>query len=638
MRVTKFTGSAKAIAIVMTILVSSGQISFIAIQTKAKDAKAKHREQSADQKVTQLLTRLTFGIRPGDFEHLRAIGIKEFIAQQLDPESMKDSALDERLRKLPTLTIGTPELIEQYTPPKPAPSPSPQPSLPVLPSRSAPATSVVAEQKDIRTPSLSPSGTEQQMKTEKTEPQNSMMPIQVGVQEMKPAGTEGMKDSQPSAKPPAPKPVKNPQLVVTELQRAALLRAVYSERQLFEVMVNFWENHFSIFANKDADRFLLTEFDRDTIRPLALGKFRDLLGATARSSAMLYYLDNWQSSVQRHYPATNDKPARTVGGVNENYARELMELHTLGVDGGYTQKDVQEVARCFTGWTIRKPNEVGLFFFNPRTHDNGEKMVLGHKIPAGGGISDGDKVLDILASHPSTANFIATKLARHFVGDDPPQTVVNRAAATFLKTSGSIRETLRTIITSAEFFSTDAYRAKMRTPFEYVAAAMRAVGAETDADPSVFGWIARMGQPIFGRTTPDGYPDRAEQWLATGATLERLNFAVALSSNKLKGTHIDPARILNQTDLNSPAAAAHHLSQLILIVGVSDKTMRALDKISREASDVPATANTLPATRDMHPINYAKEAAVVKTKAPVAPLFVSELISMVLGSPEFQRR
>jgi uncharacterized protein (DUF1800 family) len=497
---------------------------------------------------------------------------------------------------------------------------------------------VVAEQKDIRTPSLSPSGTEQQMKTEKTEPQNSMMPIQVGVQEMKPAGSEGMKDPQPSAKPPAPKPVKNPQLVVTELQRAALLRAVYSERQLFEVMVNFWENHFSIFANKDADRFLLTEFDRDTIRPLALGKFRDLLGATARSSAMLYYLDNWQSSVQRHYPATNDKPARTVGGVNENYARELMELHTLGVDGGYTQKDVQEVARCFTGWTIRKPNEVGLFFFNPRTHDNGEKMVLGHKIPAGGGISDGDKVLDILASHPSTANFIATKLARHFVGDDPPQTVVNRAAATFLKTSGSIRETLRTIITSAEFFSTDAYRAKMRTPFEYVAAAMRAVGAETDADPSVFGWIARMGQPIFGRTTPDGYPDRAEQWLATGATLERLNFAVALSSNKLKGTHIDPARILNQTDLNSPAAAAHHLSQLILIVGVSDKTMRALDKISREASDVPATANTLPATRDMHPINYAKEAAVVKTKAPVAPLFVSELISMVLGSPEFQRR
>jgi uncharacterized protein (DUF1800 family) len=638
MRATKFTGFAKAIAIVITILISTGQIFFIAIQTKAKDAKTKHRGLSNDQKITQLLTRLTFGIRPGDFEHVKAIGFNEFIAQQLDPESMKDSALDERLRNLPTLTIGTPELIEQYTPPKPAPSPSPQPSMSVLPSPAATATSAVAEQKGIITPSLSPSGTEQQMKMEKTQPQNSMMQNQVSAQEMKPAGGEAMKGSQPSSKPPTPKPVKNPQLVVTELQRAALLRAVYSERQLFELMVNFWENHFSIFANKDADRFLLTEFDRDTIRPFALGNFRDLLGATARSSAMLYYLDNWQSSVQRHYPATNDKPARTVGGINENYARELMELHTLGVDGGYTQEDVQEVARCFTGWTIRKPNEVGLFFFNPRAHDNGEKIVLGHKIPAGGGISDGDKVLDILAGHPSTANFIATKLARRFVRDDPPRSVINRAAATFLKTSGSIRETLRTIITSPEFFSAAAYRAKMRTPFEYVAAAMRAVKAETDADPSVFGWIARMGQPIFGRLTPDGYPDRAAQWLAAGSMLERLNFAVALSNNKLKGTHIDPARILSQTDLNSPAAAADHLSQLILTGGVSDKTRGAIDKIAREASDAPATASTLPATRATQPINYANTAVVDNPKTPVAPLFVAGLISMVLGSPEFQRR
>jgi len=637
MRATKFSGFANAIAIVITILIGTGQIFFIAIQTKATNANAKHREQSNDQKITQLLTRLTFGIRPGDFEHVKAIGINEFIAQQLDPESRKDSALDERLSKLPTLTIATPELIEQYTSPKPAPSPSPQPSVPVLPSTSATATSVVAEQKGIITQSLSPSGSEQQMKMEKTESQISMMPKQVSVQEMKPAG-EAMKDSQSSSKPLAPKPVKNPQLVVTELQRAALLRAVYSERQLFEVMVNFWENHFSIFANKDADRFLLTEFDRDTIRPVALGNFRNLLGATAHSSAMLYYLDNWQSSVQRQYPATNDKPARTVGGVNENYARELMELHTLGVDGGYTQKDVQEVARCFTGWTIRKPNEVGLFFFNPRTHDNAEKIVLGHKIPAGGGISDGDKVLDILARHPSTANFIATKLARRFVGDDPPRSVINRAAATFLKTNGSIRETLRTIIASAEFFSADAYRAKMRTPFEYVAAAMRAVGAETDADPSVFGWIARMGQPIFGRISPDGYPDRAAQWLASGAMLERLNFAVALSSNKLKGTHVDPARILSQTDLNSPTATADHLSQLILIGGVSDETRRAIDKIAREASAIPATANTLPATRATQPINYANTAVIDNPKTPVAPLFVAGLISIVLGSPEFQRR
>ncbi len=637
MRVTKFTCLAKAVAIVITILISTGQIFSIAIQAKAKDAKAKHREQSNDQKITQLLTRLTFGIRPGDFERVKAMGINEFIAQQLDPESTNDSALDERLRRFPTLTIATPELIEQYTPPKPAPSPLPQPSLPA-PSPSAAATSMVADQKGITTPSLNTSGPEQQMTMEKNQPQNSVMPNQVSMQEMKPSGGEAVKNSQPASKPPAQKPLKNPQLVVTELQRAALLRAVYSERQLFEVMVNFWENHFSIFANKDADRFLLTEFDRDTIRPFALGNFRDLLHATARSGAMLYYLDNWQSNVQRHYPATNDKPARTAGGINENYARELMELHTLGVDGGYTQKDVQEVARCFTGWTIRKPNEVGLFFFNPRAHDNGDKVVLGHKIPAGGGITDGDKVLDILASHPSTANFIATKLARRFVGDDPPSSVINRAAATFLKTGGSTRETLRTIIKSPEFFSAATYRAKMRTPFEYVAAAMRAVAAETDADPSVLGWIARMGQPIFGRISPDGYPDRAEQWLATGALLERLNFAVALSSNKIKGTRIDPARILDQTDLNSPAAAADHFSQLILISSVSDTTMRAIDKIAREGSAEPAPANTLPVTGARQTINYANTAVVDKPKTPVIPLFVAEVISMVLGSPEFQRR
>ncbi|PWT81830.1 MAG: DUF1800 domain-containing protein, partial [Acidobacteria bacterium] len=321
---------------------------------------------------------------------------------------------------------------------------------------------------------------------------------------------------------------------------------------------------------------------------------------------------------------------------NENYARELMELHTLGVDGGYTQQDVQEVARCFTGWTIRKPNEVGLFFFNPRTHDNGEKIVLGQKIAAGGGISDGERVLDILARHPSTANFIATKLARRFISDDPPRSVINRAAATFLKTNGSIRETLRTIITSPEFLSADAYRAKLRTPFEYVAAAMRAVDAETDADPSVVAWIARMGQPVFGRLTPDGYPDRATHWLATGSMLERLNFAIALSSNKLKGTHIDPARILSQSDLNSPAAAAEHLSQLILIGDVSEQTLRAIDKIAGEESAAPA--KTVSETSAMHPINYANQTGVDSSKKWAAPPFLSGVLSMVLGSPEFQRR
>src|SRR6266480_890117 len=387
--------------------------------------------------------------------------------------------------------------------------------------------------------------------------------------------------AQPAASPrPAPPP-KNPQMVVTELQRAALLRAVYSERQLYELMVGFWENHFSIFGYKDDTRYLVTSFDRDTIRPFAMGRFRDLLGATAHSPAMLYYLDNWRSSVARPYPATKDKPAGVDGGLNENYARELMELHTMGVDGGYTQKDVQEVARCFSGWTIQKPNEEGLFLYRPGLHDKGDKVVLGHKILAGGGLADGEQVLDILATHPATARLIAMKLARRFLSDDPPQAAIDRAAAAFRKTDGSIRETLRAIITAPEFFSPTAYRAKVRTPFEYIAAAIRALNAETSADPDTADWSKRMGQQMFGRVTPDGYPDRAEQWLTAGALLARFNFASALATNKLKGTHFHPAQLFRDVDLNNRQAVADRLTKTLLTSDVSAQTREALAKIGK---------------------------------------------------------
>src|ERR1035437_6203093 len=340
---------------------------------------------SSDQRVSQALLRLTFGVRPGDFEAVKDMGVKEYIDRQLAPDSIDDSALQKRLDRLPTLNLSNPTIAEQYNPPKPKPTPTPVPT---------PVAAAVA---------AAGAGAE-------------------------PGSTMTMVAPTPSPSPtpkPAPTPVpKNPGMVVTELQRAKLLRAVYSERQLNEVMVDFWENHFSIFVNKDADRWLMTGFDRDSIRPFALGKFRDLLGATAHSPAMMFYLDNWQSTALHEYPATKDKPARKTGGINENYARELMELHTLGVDGGYTQKDVQEVARCFTGWTIRNPYAEGIFYFNPAQHDNGEKTVLGVKIAANGGIGDGEKVLDILARHPSTARFVATNLARRFIGDDPPKAVI----------------------------------------------------------------------------------------------------------------------------------------------------------------------------------------------------------------------
>jgi uncharacterized protein (DUF1800 family) len=438
----------------------------------------------------------------------------------------------------------------------------------------------------------------------------------------------------PSAPKPTPAP-KNPQMVVTELQRAKLLRAVYSERQLYEVMVDFWENHFNIFANKDDDRYLLTGYDRETIRPFAVGRFRDLLGATAHSPAMLFYLDNWRSSVPRPYAATKTKPAGIDGGLNENYARELMELHTLGVDGGYTQKDVLEVARCFTGWTIQKPNEQGLFLYRPGLHDDGEKVVLGHRILAGGGIADGERVLDILATHPSTARFIATKLARRFISDDPPQSIIDRAAAVFLKTDGSIRETLRAIVTSPEFFSTTAYRAKMRSPFEYVAASMRALNAETDGDRPVLDAIGRMGQPVFGRITPDGYADRANQWLASGAMIARFNFASALAANRVKGTKIDVGRLLSGVDEAKKDSVAMKLIHLTISGEVSNRTRTVLGKTLR--SETALNPTTL-STKTGANVSVGYDAKVATNPSSPPPLYVTELITLLIGSPEFQQR
>ena len=251
-------------------------------------------------------------------------------------------------------------------------------------------------------------------------------------------------------------------------------------------------------------------------------------------------------------------------GINENYARELMELHTLGVEGGYTQKDVQEVARAFTGWTIFAPRGMGLyaaeddsragsFFFNPRTHDDGEKTVLGVKIPAGGGPEDGRRVLDILVAHPSTAKFIATKLARKFVSDTPDPALVRRVADAFHKSNGDIKTTLRAIFYSPEFNSADARRAKIKTPFELAASAIRTLGAETDARPALAQWIGKMGEPLYGYQAPTGYPDTAEYWVNTGALLERLNFSLALVSNRIPGARVDLSRFVGEEAVSSRA-------------------------------------------------------------------------------------
>ncbi len=378
-----------------------------------------------------------------------------------------------------------------------------------------------------------------------------------------------------------------PRLIIFELQQARLLRAVHSRRQLYEVMVDFWSNHFNIFAAKGADRWLATAYDRDTIRPHALGKFRDLLLATAKSPAMLFYLDNWLS-VSPHGAALARLPANARRrGINENYARELMELHTLGVDGGYTQQDVREVARCFTGWTLIRPRGEAEFRFAPQLHDPSAKIVLGTPIPAGGGMQDGLKVIDLLARHPSTAKFVSTKLVRRLVADDPPPSLVHRAAEVFRQSDGDIRSVLRAIIDSAEFFSPEHYRAKVKKPLEYVASALRATNAETKVTPQLVRYLGRMGEPLFLAQAPTGYPDRATSWISPDMLLTRMNFAADLAADRLEGARIEPAL------LQDPGA----LARLI-----------APDSLS-------------PATR----------AALAETDG-------AQAVALLLAAPEFQRR
>src|SRR5262245_17963558 len=333
------------------------------------------------------------------------------------------------------------------------------------------------------------------------------------------------------------RPLNGPQQILLELQAQKIIRAVHSERQLNEVMTDFWFNHFNVFWGKNADRWLTTHYEMNVIRPHVLGKFKDLLSATSKSPAMLFYLDNHLSS--------------SIRGINENYGRELMELHTLGVDGGYTQKDVQEVARAFTGWSIDRPQLNGEFNFRQRMHDVGEKSVLGRKIH-GGGIRDGEEVIDILAKHPSTARFISTKLVRRFVSEEAPAALVSHITGVYAKTGGDIKDMMHAILTSQDFNA--SVGAKTKTPFEYVASAIRAFDGSTDGSRQLAQSIARMGQPLYQCQPPAGYPDRGDHWMSNAAVLERLNFAVALAANKIPGTEIhfsEPAKSV-VTKLGSP--------------------------------------------------------------------------------------
>jgi uncharacterized protein (DUF1800 family) len=403
-----------------------------------------------------------------------------------------------------------------------------------------------------------------------------------------------------------------PQVVSGDLKEGKVFRALYSNRQLEEVLVDFWFNHFNVYELKNvpqppnAVRMLLASYERDAIRPHVLGKFKDLLLATARHPAMLYYLDNWESIAPNAFDTFQVGPfanagnlsqifARQAHGLNENYGREVMELHTLGVDGGYTQADVIAVARCFTGWTISQPATNPTFVFASFMHDTGEKIVLGHKIPVGGGEQDGLQAIDILARHPSTARFISKKLAERFVADDPPRSLIDRMVQTFTKTDGDLRAVLQTMFASPEFLSEGAWDAKVKSPFEMVVSAVRAMGGEATDTFTLAQKIADLGEPLYNKLEPTGYPETGEGWLSTANLLGRVNFATALVSGQVPGVKVDSSR------LEGKDTAA----------------------IAREVLGRPASEQTLEAL-----------AKGLEGKGPTARM----VASLVLSSPDFQRR
>jgi uncharacterized protein (DUF1800 family) len=609
-----------------------------------------------DEQVQQALNRLTFGARPGDADKIRSMGVEKWIDLQLHPDRIDDTKADQLLARYSIFNMKTSDVVRDYN-------------------------NVQQLQRQVK----------------RTDAKDSTMNKAETRQEIL------------AQNPQLAAAARQAQQLTGEVQSAKLARAVTSDRQLNEVMVDFWENHFSVFAGKGQTRLFLAQYDRDVIRPHALGKFRDMLGAVAKSPAMLFFLDNWQSAADSTQPTLAPRgggrgglrpgviarrPGRGVfgglgggqqlppavrerlqnatpeerqqimqrlqqqakRGLNENYARELMELHTLGVDGGYTQKDVQEVARALTGWTFNR--QTGEFVFNPSIHDAGEKTILGHKFPAGHGEEEGEQVLDLLARAPATAHFVTTKLARHFVSDDPPKALVDRCAKTFSKSDGDIRETVGCIVTSPEFFSRAAYRAKVKTPFELVASALRAVNAEADTTPRTSQIVARLGQPIFGRQTPDGWPDHGDAWMNTGAILNRINFGLSLAAGQ-----IPAARLTDWSDfasLNTQPRAQQVDGVVKSMLGgqVSPETRQVLmsgenpmlsKPVANDANGMAILDSTSMPMRGrggQRPIKGEQGKGFPRGPGAQIPGFgrpvdlhgLPQVVGLALGAPEFQRR
>ena len=596
-------------------------------------------ELSADEAILHALNRLAYGPRPGDIERVRQMGLAKWIDQQLNPNSIDDKAVEARLDAYPTLRMSSKQLLADYPQPKQAGKKAEK--QPQAQTRGDAAAAIVAE--DMRTNpanAIEPSNAADVSAS--ASPMKQQSAPQIEANPPTPGAGGGGKRGSLSVDPNAvPRAIadnsRKPQRVVEELAMAKVTRAVYSERQLQQVMDDFWFNHFNVFAGKGDVKWLMTSYERDVIQPHTLGKFKDLLDATAHSPAMLFYLDNYLSvdpnaaaraAAQRAArqqgrwgrfggppPRPQQQAKKGTRGLNENYGRELMELHTLGVDGGYTQKDVTEVARCFTGWSIEKPSQEATFKFDEKLHDPDPKFVMGKKIHAGG-MKDGEEVINLLAKNPNTAKFISTKLARRFVSDNPPPALISRMAKEFQSSDGDIRAVMKTMIYSPEFWSRDAYRAKVKTPFELVVSTARALGTDVDTPMPLVQWTGRIGEPLYQCQPPTGYSDKADAWVNTGALLNRLNYSLALASNKVRGSRSDTASLLGVDDTGGDAKAALDRAVHVFLGGQTS----------------PTTVETLQKQLDSPQILQAK------LDDPVKRIDLGVVAGLVLGAPEFQRR
>jgi uncharacterized protein (DUF1800 family) len=424
-----------------------------------------------------------------------------------------------------------------------------------------------------------------------------------------------------------------------------LLRAVYGRNQLSEVMTDFWFNHFNVSLNSGARSYLLS-YERDAIRPLALGHFEHLLLATAKHPAMLAYLNNAQSvananritALESSTERFNSGRRKSKAGLNENYGREVMELHTLGVDGGYTQHDVTELARALTGWTIypfrmgqekyrqrleqgKVPGAVieGDFLFRADQHDAGAKQVLNYKLAPGGGLAEGEQVLKMLARHNSTAHFISRKLAVRFVSDNPPAALVERLAMTFKRTHGDTRELIRTLVNSPEFWASAARGAKVKDPFCLLASSMRALNAEVEPSGAINYWLDRMGEPLYNFAPPTGFPDRAQQWVGGGTLTYRMNYGIALASDKIKGVKVNLAPFEGPPS-ESPAHELLRLARRLLPGWSVGLTVRNLEPLLVDQA-------------------FLKRLNDPRAPIPIEkPPQVSLVLGLLIGSPEFQQR